>query len=69
MLTEVMDLRRTGGNHRQLSEAVNVTDRKEQAMTQSATPQPTQPPPRATVAEVMRPPLTTADTNDHAAPT
>jgi CBS domain-containing protein len=66
-LSEVMDLRRTGGNHRQLSDAVNVTDRKEQAMTQTATRQPAPPPPLASVADVMRPPLTTADTNDHAA--
>lgn len=66
-LNEVVDLRRTGGNHWQLSDAVNVTDRKEQAMTQTATRQPTPPPPLATVADVMRPPLTTSDTNDHAA--
>lgn len=37
-------------------------------MTQTATQQPAQPPPDlATVADVMRPPLTTADTNDHLA--
>jgi len=37
-------------------------------MTQTATPQPAQPPPDlVTVADVMRPPLTTADTNDHVA--
>lgn len=39
-----------------------------QAMTQTAAQQPPQPPPTlATVADVMRPPLTTADTSDHAA--
>jgi CBS domain-containing protein len=37
-------------------------------MTQTATQQPAQPPPDlVTVADVMRPPLTTADTNDHVA--
>ena len=37
-------------------------------MTQTAAQQPAQPPPDlATVADVMRPPLTTADTNDHIA--
>ncbi len=37
-------------------------------MTQTATQQPPHPPPTlATVADVMRPPLTTASTNDHAA--
>ncbi len=37
-------------------------------MTQTAAQQPTQPlPTLATVADVMRPPLTTAGTNDHAA--
>ena len=37
-------------------------------MTQTAAPQPAQPPPDlVTVADVMRPPLTTADTNDHLA--
>jgi CBS domain-containing protein len=37
-------------------------------MTQTATHQPTQSPPDlVTVAEVMRPPLTTADNNDHVA--
>jgi CBS domain-containing protein len=41
---------------------------KEQAMTQTATQQPAPPPPDlVTVADVMRPPLTTADTNDHVA--
>ena len=62
-----MDLRQTGGHHRQLSDAVNVTDRKEQAMTQTTTRQPTQATPLATGADVMRPPLTTAATSDHAA--
>lgn len=66
-LSEVMDLLRAGASHRQLSDAVHVTDRKEQAMTQTATRQPTPPAPLATVADVMRPPLPTADTNDHAA--
>jgi CBS domain-containing protein len=37
-------------------------------MTQTATQQPAHPPPDlATVADVMRPPLTTADTSDHVA--
>ena len=36
-------------------------------MTQSTAHRPTQPPPLVTVADVMRPPLTTADTGDHAA--
>ena len=37
-------------------------------MTQTATQQPAQPPPDlVTVADVMRPPLTTADANDHVA--
>jgi hypothetical protein len=37
-------------------------------MTQTATQQPAQPPPDlVTVADVMRPPLTTADDNDHVA--
>jgi CBS domain-containing protein len=36
-------------------------------MSQTTTHQPTQPPPLATVADVMRPPLTAADTGDHAA--
>ena len=37
-------------------------------MTQTATQRPAQPPPdQVTVADVMRPPLTTADTNDHVA--
>ena len=37
-------------------------------MTHVAAQQPTQPPSTlATVADVIRPPLTTADTNDHAA--
>jgi DNA-3-methyladenine glycosylase II len=41
---------------------------KEQAMTQTATQQPAPPPPDlVTVADVMQPPLTTADTNDHVA--
>jgi CBS domain-containing protein len=41
---------------------------KEQAMTQTAAHQPAQPPPDlATVADGMRPPLTTADTSDHVA--
>jgi CBS domain-containing protein len=41
---------------------------KEQAMTQTAAHQPAQrPPDLATVADVMRPPLTTADTSDHVA--
>jgi hypothetical protein len=37
-------------------------------MTQTATQQPAQPPPDlVTVADVMRPPLTTAEDNDHVA--
>ena len=37
-------------------------------MTQTAAQQPAPPPPDlVTVADVMRPPLTTADTNDHVA--
>ena len=36
-------------------------------MTQTATPRPSPPPPLATAADVMRPPLATADTGDHVA--
>ncbi len=63
VLSEVVDLRRASAPH-----AVTVTGCKEQTMTHTAAQRPPQPPPTlATVADVMRPPLTTADTNDHVA--
>ena len=63
VLSEVVDPRRASAPH-----AVTVTGCKEQTMTHTATQRPPQPPPAlATVADVMRPPLTTADTNDHVA--
>jgi hypothetical protein len=67
VLTEVVDLQRAGHKHRAVPDAAHMADCKEPTMTQTATQQPP-PPPRllSTVADVMRPPLTTADTGDHA---
>jgi signal-transduction protein with cAMP-binding, CBS, and nucleotidyltransferase domain len=57
-----------GEKHQQPHRASARPTCKEQTMTQTAAQQPPHPPPTlATVADVMRPPLSTTHTSDHAA--